>query len=224
MFNSVLTQTASYLSIQQVLVCTAASVICGLIIACTYRMTDHPSRNFLISAAILPAIVEMVILMVNGNLGAGVAVAGTFSLVRFRSLPGKASDIVMIFLAMAAGLMTGMGYAVLAAAMTVLLCAVWYVISRMPLLDEDQKFRNVRIMVPEDLDYTEAFDDILEQFTSKHKLVSSKTVNLGTMYALTYELRLKDEKDEKKLIDALRTRNGNLSIICGHQSAVKEEL
>ncbi|MDO5122230.1 MAG: DUF4956 domain-containing protein [Erysipelotrichaceae bacterium] len=130
MFSSILTGTTSYLSISQVLACTAASIVCGMIIALAYKYTEHPSRNFLISVVILPAVVQMIILMVNGNLGVGVAVAGSFSLVRFRSLPGKASDIVIIFLAMGAGLMTGMGYIWLAVCCAVLISLLFVMTAR----------------------------------------------------------------------------------------------
>lgn len=224
MFSSILTGTASYLSITQVLTCTAASILCGMIIALAYKFTEHPSRNFLISVVILPAVVQMIILMVNGNLGVGVAVAGSFSLVRFRSLPGKASDIVIIFLAMGAGLMTGMGYVWLAAASALLISLLFVMTARIPAFDEDRTIRSLRITIPEDLDYMTVFDDLMAKYTTSSRLVSSKTVNLGTMYQLTYEIRLKDEKEEKKMIDELRTRNGNLSIACGHQAAAAQEL
>lgn len=224
MFSSILTGTSSYLDIMQVLMCTAASVVCGLIISLAYKCVDHPSRNFQISTVILPAIVQMIILMVNGNLGVGVAVAGSFSLVRFRSLPGKASDIMIIFLAMGTGLMTGMGYIYLAIASAIILSLVFVLAAHLPVFDEDQKFRSLRITIPEDLDYTSVFDDVMAKYTSSCRLVSSKTVNLGTMYQLTYELKLKDESNEKKLIDELRTRNGNLSIICGHHASSANEL
>ena len=224
MFSSILTGITSYLSITQVLACTAASIVCGMIIALAYRYTEHPSRNFLISVVILPAVVQMIILMVNGNLGVGVAVAGSFSLVRFRSLPGKASDIVIIFLAMGAGLMTGMGYIWLAVCCALLISLLFVMAARIPVFDEDQSVRSLRITIPEDLDYTTVFDDLMEKYTTSSRLVSSKTVNLGTMYQLTYEIRLKDEKAEKTMIDELRTRNGNLSIACGHQAAAAQEL
>ncbi|MBQ1532693.1 MAG: DUF4956 domain-containing protein [Solobacterium sp.] len=224
MFSSILTGTTSYLSISQVLACTAASIVCGMIIALAYRYTERPSRNFLISVVILPAVVQMIILMVNGNLGVGVAVAGSFSLVRFRSLPGKASDIVIIFLAMGAGLMTGMGYIWLAVCCALLISVLFIITAQIPVFDEDQSVRSLRITIPEDLDYTTVFDDLMVKYTTSSRLVSSKTVNLGTMYQLTYEIRLKDEKAEKKMIDELRTRNGNLSIACGHCSAAAQEL
>ena len=176
MFSSILTGITSYLSITQVLACTAASIACGMIIALGYKHTEHPSRNFLVSVVILPAVVQMIILMVNGNLGVGVAVAGSF------------------------------------------------LTAHLPVFDEDQKIRSLRITIPEDLDYTTVFDDLMKKYTTSSRLVTSKTVNLGTMYQLTYEIRLKDEKDEKKMIDELRTRNGNLSIACGHQAAAAQEL
>ncbi len=224
MFSSVLTGTAGYLSISQIALCTLVSVLCGMIVALSYRVVEPAGRNFLLSVVILPAVVQLVILMVNGNLGAGVAVAGSFSLVKFRSLPGKASDIVIIFLAMASGLLTGMGYIWLALCAAVSICAVFVLIGKLPLFEEDERLRTLRITIPEDLDYITVFDDIFARYASKCRLIASRTVSLGTMYQLTYELHLKDAGEEKQMIDALRARNGNLGVVCGHAAARAEEL
>ena len=224
MFDSILTGTTGFINISQVAVCTLASLACGLVTALCYRIAEKPSRNFLISAVILPAVVQMVILAVNGNLGVGVAIAGSFSLVRFRSLPGKASDIVMIFLAMTAGLLTGMGYVWLALAMSVTLSLVFAAVSKLPLFAGDEKERTLRITIPEDLDYTSVFSDIFDEYTSSCRQVAARTVNLGTMYQLTYEIKLRKAEDEKKMIDAIRVRNGNLGIVCGHQAITAQEM
>lgn len=175
MFSSILTNAASGLSLSSFLICIGISLVCGLLLAFVYRMTEHQARAFLITLAMLPAIVQIVILMVNGNLGVGVAVAGSFSLVRFRSLPGKASDILIIFLAMGLGLCTGMGcmYMVwFALAMAVILSLVLLCFSKTNLLEPDSAYRNLRITIPEDLDYTTVFDDVFAQYTKSAKITA----------------------------------------------------
>lgn len=221
MFNSLLD---SGFTASNVFICMAVSILCGTAIAMTYRLTEYPSKNFSTAVAILPAIVMMVIMMVNGNIGVGVAVAGSFSLVRFRSLPGKAGDIIIIFMSMSIGLMTGMGYAVLAVLSAVTLSAAYFILAKVKFLDSNPDCRGLRITIPEDLDYISVFTDIFDRYATDVKLQSARTVNLGTMYQISYELRLKNPADEKAMIDELRTRNGNLSIICGHHAAASDVL
>ena len=151
-------------------------------------------------------------MLVNGNLGIGVAVAGSFSLVRFRSLPGKANDIAVIFLAMACGLAAGVGYIYFALVMAVVISLFNMLMNHASFFDTQRKYRNLKITIPEDLDYANTFDDILKKYTSRYHLNGVKTVNLGTMYLLNYEITLKDVNAEKQMIDELRCRNGNLTI------------
>ena len=221
MFSSVIGST---LTIESVMICLAASVICGLIISLVYKICEHPSKSFSITLALLPAIVQMVIMMVNGNLGVGVAVAGSFSLVKFRSLPGKASDILVIFLSMALGLCTGMGYVVFALALSIILAAVLFIFAKTPILDADTSYRNLRIVIPEDLDYTEVFNDIFKKYTKKADIQSVRTMNLGTMYQITYDIELRDVMKEKEMLDAIRVRNGNLAIISSNTPTQESEL
>ena len=221
MFNTVLNNG---LSITAVSLCTLVSILCGLVIAFVYKTCEHPSKGFTVTLAILPAIVQLVIFMVNGNLGVGVAVAGSFSLVRFRSLPGKASDILIIFLAMAIGLSTGMGYIYLASIATLVLCLVYLLLSKTSILDSDNKYRNIRITIPEDIDYTEIFEDLFKKYTNKIELESVKTINLGTMYQLTYNASIKDTTKEKELLDQIRVRNGNLPVISSRSVTVQTDL
>jgi Na+/proline symporter len=165
--------------------------------------------------AVLPAVVAVVIAMVNGNVGAGVAVAGAFSLVRFRSAPGSARDIVFIFLAMCVGLVAGMGYVVCAAVVCAVLCVVlvaYQTITFGPMGESSD--RSLRITVPEDLDFSDLFDDVLDRYTSYQELVTVKTTNMGSLFKLRYEVIFNSTSDEKKLIDDMRTRNGNLEIMC----------
>lgn len=224
MFGSILTGTTSALTLSQVLICTGASILIGLMIAATYRMCVHTSKGFAATIAVLPAVVMLVIIMVNGNLGVGVAVAGSFSLVRFRSLPGRATDIAVIFLAMATGLATGMGYVTFAILMTAIVCVLALVYAKTPLLADDPYYRHLKITIPEDLDYTSVFEDVLKKYTKSSSLESVKTTNLGAMYLLSYNVQLKDEKQEKELVDALRVRNGNLTIVSSRKAAAAAEL
>ncbi len=206
--------------------CVAAALVLGTVIALVADFRSRSSNSFLLTLAVLPAIVAVVIMLVNGNLGAGVAVAGAFSLVRFRSMPGTAREIGMIFLGMAVGLACGMGYPVFAAIFALVMCAVIFLFSLLGFGQKrDFKLRKVlRITLPEDLDYGHIFDDIFAQFTTHAELLSVKTTNLGSLNRLTYEIVLKAQGTEKALIDALRCRNGNLEISLSYQSTEQPEL
>lgn len=217
---------ATGITLGDFLLCVAAALVLGALVALTAGFRTRCSSSFLLTLSVLPAIVAVVIMLVNGNLGAGVAVAGAFSLVRFRSMPGTAKEIGMIFLGMAVGLACGMGYPVFAAIFAVTLCAVVFLYS---LLNFGQKRnfqlrKTLRVTVPEDLDYGSVFDDIFAQYTASAQLLSVKTTNLGSLNRLTYEIVLKDSGTEKALIDALRCRNGNLEISLSYQPTEQTEL
>lgn len=200
--------------LQTFLVCVGAALGLGAVIAlaCCFR-TPH-TASFAVTLALLPATVAVVIMMVNGNLGAGVAVAGAFSLVRFRSSPGTAKEIGGIFLAMATGLACGMGYPVFGAIFAVIMCAALmiYTLIGFGSRRNARACRMLKITVPEDLDYPTAFDDLLEKYTSHARLTQVKTSDLGSLNKLTYELVMKQPGTEKAFIDELRCRNGNLEI------------
>lgn len=210
MFDSIF-NTAT-ITMTQILISLGVSFVCGLLIALTYKVCTHSTKSFTTTLTILPMIVMGVILMVNGNLGVGVAVAGSFSLVRFRSIPGKASDIAIVFLAMASGLACGTGYVVFALLLSLVVSVINVICNNIPVFDAGRNYRTLKITIPEDLDYSNTFDDILNNYTSKYRLNGVKTVSLGTMFLLTYEIELKDTNKEKEMIDALRCRNGNLQI------------
>lgn len=212
MFESILIVTSTSLTVSTMAICLCTALLCGIIIAIMYKMTTSTTRSFMTTICILPSIVMSVIMLVNGNLGIGVAVAGSFSLVRFRSLPGKANDIAVIFLAMACGLATGVGYIYFALVMAVVISLFNMLMNHASFFDTQRKYRNLKITIPEDLDYANTFDDILKKYTSRYHLNGVKTVNLGTMYLLNYEITLKDVDAEKQMIDELRCRNGNLTI------------
>ena len=195
------------------------SLVLGFGISRVYRKISHSSGTMTVALTVLPFLVQLVILLVNGNLGAGVAVAGAFGLVRFRSAPGSARDIMAIFLAMTVGLACGMGYCALAALAAVVTCAV-FLLQKEPELDPGE--REIRVTVPENLDYNGLFNDLFEIHTTAHQLVQVKTVNMGSLFSLHYQVRLKDVRTEKQLLDAMRCRNGNLEISCGLPAVNKQ--
>jgi hypothetical protein len=224
MSDTILTSMLDMSVIYSFLACTAVSLICGILLALVYRHRENPSRSFAVTIALLPFIVEVVILMVNDSLGVGVAVAGAFSLVRFRSMPGKASDILIIFASMAVGLCTGMGYAVFALISAGLFAFAYLILSKAHFLAEDSLKRSLRITIPEDLDYPSVFDEIFARYAKTCRQVSVRTVNLGTMYQITYDISLKDAKEEKQMIDEIRVRNGNLSVISSRAGSGNDTL
>ena len=216
-------EAAAVISVGDFLLCLAtALVLGGLLALCDLRRGS--SKSFQVTLAILPAVVCVVIMMVNGNVGAGVAVAGAFSLVRFRSAPGSAREISMLFLAMGAGLITGMGYLGYGLLFTLVMCGVSLVYNRLALGSVKQGDRNRRlsITIPEDLNYTEVFSDLFKEYTTHCTLVRVKTTNMGSLFRLTYDLTLKDVDREKEMLDALRCRNGNLEISLAQQETVAE--
>ena len=211
------------LTVSNFLLSFAVSLALGFVIAGLYMFRSHYSKSFVMTLVMLPAVVHVVILLVNGNLGVGVAVAGTFSLVRFRSVPGTAREITSIFLAMAVGLAAGMGYLGIAVLLVVVLGAVSMILTITSFGDQRNR-KDLRITIPESLNYTDVFDDILKSYAKNWELVQVKTTNMGSLYKLTYQIEMKDTSEEKKMIDELRCRNGNLEISCMTSSFGKEEL
>ena len=221
-FDTELTQR---IEVGEFLLCLFVSLVLGLILTVAYMWRSEHTKSFLVTLALLPAVVCVVIMMVNGNIGAGVAVAGAFSLVRFRSAPGSAKEIVTIFLAMGAGLIAGMGYLGFAALFTVIMCAVFVLYNA---VSDNAKSKvvnkTIKITTPEDLDYSGAFDDIFAEYTKKNELVKVKTTNMGSMFRLTYNVTLRDAALEKEMIDRIRERNGNLEIMVSKQENRTAEL
>ena len=208
MFNSIL--DANNLSIASSLICMISALVLGGIVALIHRKS---SKDFLITLVILPLIVQVVIIMVNGNLGTSVAILGAFSLIRFRSLQCNSKELLVIFLTMAIGLATGMGYILFAIVFTVLACLMIFILNKL-FIGKTTKL--LKIVVPEDLDYEDVFDDILNKYSTSYDLIKSKTINMGSLYELTYELSLKNNIKQKEFIDELRIRNGNLKIVLSH--------
>lgn len=214
------------ITVQSFFICIAAALVLGVVMALTVRFRSRHSAGFLVTLAMLPASVAVVIMLVNGNLGAGVAVAGAFSLVRFRSLPGTAREICAIFVAMAVGLACGMGFPGFAALFTLIMCVVLllYTLLGFGQRSNQRLWKVLRVTIPEDLDYANIFDDLFEEYANQWELVSVKTTNLGSLNRLTYEVELKKPGTEKALIDGLRVRNGNLEISMSIRAETGTEL
>ncbi len=208
------------------MLCVGCAILCGLILTACYIFRTRHTRSFAATLAMLPAVVAVVIMVVNGNLGAGVAVAGAFSLVRFRSVPGTAREIGALFMAMGAGLVAGMGYFGYALVISVLFGAISiaYNFISAHLVKKTPRYKTIRITIPEDLDYTDVFDPILKKYTANYELIQVKTTNLGSLFRITYQITLKSGANEKDMIDELRIRNGNLEISISNQETVSTEL
>ena len=220
------TTAAADISMAQFALAGGVSLLLGLVIALTYMYNTRFTKSFVVTLALLPAIICVIIIMVNGSIGTGIAVAGAFSLVRFRSVPGTAKEICAIFMAMASGLIAGTGYIGIAAVFTAVMCLAFMILNKLDFGTKRNagKYKTFRIMVPEDLDYTAIFDDVFAEFTSSNELVQVKTTNMGSMFRLTYDVILKDPSREKEMIDRIRCRNGNLEINVSSQATAATEL
>ncbi|MBR3620748.1 MAG: DUF4956 domain-containing protein [Clostridia bacterium] len=209
----------SVITIKSFLICTAVSLVLGILTALVYMFINRCSRSFAVTLALLPAVVQTVIMLVNGNIGAGVAVAGAFSLVRFRSAPGTAGEISAIFLAMAIGLATGMGYVTLSVLFFVIIAAAMMILNAVKFGNREGALRTLKITIPESLDYDGVFDDLFVKYTNKAELEKVKTTNMGTLFELQYTVSLKNPEMPKEFIDEIRVRNGNLNITCSKYAA-----
>ena len=220
------TQAAAAVSMSQFALATGVSLLLGLVIAAAYMQGTRYTKSFVVTLALLPAIICVIIMMVNGSIGTGIAVAGAFSLVRFRSVPGTAKEICTLFLAMASGLITGTGYLGIAAIFTAVMSLAFLILGKIDFGSKRNadRYKSFRIVVPEDLDYTGVFEDVFSEYTRSCELVQVKTVNMGSMFRLTYDVVLKDPAREKELIDRIRCRNGNLEINVSRQATAATEL
>lgn len=211
MLNSIL---GTELTLTSFLICTGVSLLLGVGTALVAGYRSRSTQSLAVTLAILPAVVQAVIMLVNGSIGAGIAVAGAFSLVRFRSAPGTAREIAAIFLAMAIGLATGMGYVGLAVLLFLILAGAMLALTALRFGQKEDAGRILKITIPEDLDYDGLFDDLFERYTTAHTLEKVKTTNMGTLYELRYRIILRQEPVPKVFLDELRCRNGNLNITC----------
>lgn len=224
MFSSVLNTASETLTITNALLCTSTSILLGFVIALVYMAQGKYSKNFVTTLVILPPLVQIVIMMTSGNLGSSVAVLGAFSLVRFRSQPGSSKEITSIFFAMAVGLATGMGYLSFAALITIVIGFLLLLLYKTSFGNKRAEEKELKVTIPENLDYTEIFDDIFEKYTKKASLERVRTTNLGSMFELSYAITLKDEKEQKTFLDDIRCKNGNLTVMMGRPEVGVGEL
>lgn len=222
--GSATTTTTSTLSFEMLALSSVVSVLLGLGVALIYMYKNRYSKSFVVTLALLPAMVQIVIMLVNGNLGAGVAVMGAFSLVRFRSIPGSAREIGSIFFAMAIGLATGMGYLAVATLFLVFIGAMTLILNSSSFGERKTIEKELKITIPETLDYDGLFDDLFSKYTKRNELVQVRTTNMGSLFELTYLVELSGSMVQKEFLDEIRCRNGNLNIVCGRVSANRDEL
>ncbi len=222
MFNSIFDTTSTGLSITTGLICAGVALLLGIIIAITHVKTSQTTKGFLTTLAVLPLLVMAVMIMINGNLGTSIAILGAFSLIRFRSIQGKAKDLLSVFFAMMVGLACGMGHVLFAAVITAISVIAILFFSYTHFLEPNRKQRILKIVVPEDLDYEEVFDDIFKKYTSHAELTKMKTMNMGSLYKLTYDVTMKNGIKEKDFLDEIRVKNCNLKVLLSHPCAEEE--
>ena len=222
MFNTIFNSTATGLDITTALICSGVALGLGIVIAITHMLTSKTSKNFLITLAILPVLVMAVMIMINGNLGTSIAILGAFSLIRFRSIQGNAKELLSIFFAMMIGLACGMGHIFFGAVITAIAVIGILFFSYTHFLEPNKKERVLKIVIPEDLDYEEAFDEIFKKYTRKAELVRMKTMNMGSLYKLTYDITLRSGVKEKAFLDEIRVKNCNLKVLLSHPTLEEE--
>lgn len=225
MLSSLFSGDTSTLEWSSLLICIAASLLLGLLVAAIHMIRNVYTKNFVITLAVLPILVQSVIMLVNGNLGTGVAILGAFSLIRFRSVPGGSREITSVFWSMVIGLATGMGYVGYVVIFSIIVALFLTLLYTVPFGDRQATSeRELKVTIPEDLDYPQLFDDLFEKYTHSAKLTSVRTTTMGSLYELRYQLLLKDQAQEKQIIDEVRVRNGNLPVVLGKLTANRDEL
>ena len=218
------TTTTANITFANISIALGVAIVLGIVIALVHKFTTKTTANFLITVSILPTLVLTVILLVNGNLGTSLAVAGAFSLIRFRSMPGNSKEIVTVFWAMAIGLALGMGYVGIAVIMTVVVAILMLIYSNVFEKLNNGNKRKLKIVIPENLDYTEVFDDLFDKYTDKHELRKAKTTNMGSTYDLSYDIVLRKDINEKEFTDEIRVRNANMLVLLEREEVSEVEL
>lgn len=227
MFNSIFQEsTGNVITTGDIFLALGVALLSGVVFATMCFYKTRSTKSFLMATSLLPMVVALVIILVNGNIGAGIAIAGAFSLVRFRSAAGTAKEICIIFISMAAGLAFGMGFLaygaifMVGAGAVLMLCETLKIWERKPVLKE----KNVRITLPENLDYTSVFNDIFDKYAERYDMVKMKTTNMGSMFRVDYHIVMKDITKEKEMVDELRMRNGNLEVVVQRTDYTGSEL
>ena len=223
MFNSIFDSNSVGLNITTALICAGVALALGIILAITHMKTSRTTKGFLTTLATLPLLVMAVMIMINGNLGTSIAILGAFSLIRFRSLQGDAKELLSIFFAMMIGLACGMGHLLFAVVITIVAAFAIFFFSFTHFLEPDKNNRVLKVVIPEDLDYEEVFADIFQKYTKKSELVRMKTMNMGSLYKLTYDVTLKPNVKEKDFLDEIRVKNCNLKVLLS-QPCMEEEI
>ncbi|MBQ8985258.1 DUF4956 domain-containing protein [Candidatus Saccharibacteria bacterium] len=224
MFNSIFDTSTAGMEVPTALIAAGASLLMGLVLAITHMKTSRgATKGFLVTLTVLPLLVMAVMIMINGNLGTSIAILGAFSLIRFRSVRGNAKNLLSVFFAMMIGLAAGMGHVLFGAVITLIGAVSIVFFTYVPIFEPNKKEKILRVVVPEDMDYTEIFDEIFKKYTSSHELLTSKTTNMGSLYDLTYFVKIKHGVKEKEFMDEIRTKNCNLKISLS-QPILEEEL
>ena len=222
MFNSIFDTASMGLDISTGLISAGVAILLGLLVAITHMKTSQTTKGFLVTLATLPVLVMAVMIMINGNLGTSIAILGAFSLIRFRSIQGQAKELLSVFFAMTIGLACGMGHLMFAAVITAIAIFVIVLFSYTNFLEPNKNQRVLKIVIPEDLDYEAVFDKIFKKYTTKAELVKMKTINMGSLYKLTYNIKLKNKIKEKAFLDEIRVKNCNLKVLLSHPCLEEE--
>lgn len=215
-FNEILVNTSADLTFIQSLITMAVALILGGGIAFTYYKTqdeEYYQRSLAITLCMLPIILSVIILFIGSNIARAFSLAGTLSIIRFRSAPGDAKDIGFIFFDIAAGLACGVGLYGYGILFVAVLCLVIILLEKFKTFEKKNTNKTLRILIPENLNYEGVFDEILNTYTKKHTLTKIKTTDLGSLFELCYNVEMSDGVNEQEFINELRCRNGNLSII-----------
>ena len=215
---------AGQLTVGTFLLAIIISLVLGLILAITFMYRNTYTKSFVLALVLIPAIETVVIMLVNDNLGVGLTVAGSFALIRFRSVKGNAKELATVFIAMTIGIVCGTGYVMLAAIFTLLLCLVMFVLTVTDFAKQSGNERYLKITIPESLNYDEVFDPVLKKYSNSYELETVKTLTLGSLFRVDYKVNLKDFTNTKQMIDEIRTLNGNLEIMCSKPAVNREEL
>jgi hypothetical protein len=222
MFNTIFDTTATGLDVKTVLLAAGAALLLGIALAITHMKTSQTNKGFLVTLATLPLLVMAVMIMINGNLGTSIAILGSFSLIRFRSLQGKAKDLLAIFFAMMIGLACGMGHILFGTVITIVAILAIIIFTYTHFLEPDRHERVLKVVIPEDLDYDDVFADVFKKYTSRHRLVKMKTMNMGSLYKLTYDVKMKHGVKEKEFLDDIRVKNCNLKVLLSEPCCEEE--
>lgn len=222
MFNSIFDSSTSGLEISTALIAAGVALVLGTVLAITHAKTSQTTKGMMITLAILPVLVMAVMIMINGNLGTSIAILGAFSLIRFRSIAGRAKDLMAVFATMMIGLACGMGHVLFAAVIMVIYVLAVVLFTYTRILEPDRHERVLKVVIPEDLDYEDVFEDVFKQYTSRHHLVRMKTTNMGSLYKLTYDVKIKHGVKEKEFLDAIRVKNMNLKVLLSEPCCEEE--